>query len=150
DPGPGRPTYSARRVLFQFQQQLQRVDLRLANDIDLEEPLAQAILDVGYGLEQPQLLARPRGLAAERGLAAAAELVLFERLQDVARPRDHRLRQAGQPRHLDSIASIGPPGQDLVHEDDVVLPFARDDVRVHRARYRVGQVGQLVIVRREH
>ena len=67
--------------------------------------------------------------------------------QDVARAGDHRRRQPGEPRHLDAVAAIGAAGQNLVQEDDLVLPLARRHVRVDDAGQRVGQIGQLVIVR---
>ena len=57
--------------------------------------------------------------------------------------------QPGQPRHLDAVAAVRPPRHDLAQEDDVVLPLAGRDVRVDDARQRVGQVGQLVVVRGE-
>ena len=58
-------------------------------------------------------------------------------------------RQAGEPRDLDAVAAIGATRHDLAQEHDVVLPLAHDDVEVGDARQRVGEIGQLVVVRGE-
>ena len=55
----------------------------------------------------------------------------------------------GEPRDLDAVAAIGAARHDLAQEDDVVLPLADDDVEVGDAGQRVGEVGELVVVRRE-
>ena len=58
-------------------------------------------------------------------------------------------RQSGQSRHLDAVAAIRAATDDLPQEDDLVLPLARGDVRIDDARERVGQVGELVVMRGE-
>ena len=67
----------------------------------------------------------------------------------LARAFDHRGRQPGETGHLDSVAAVGAPRDDLAKEHDLVVPLARGDVVVHDARHRIGQIGQLVIVRGE-
>ena len=103
----------------------------------------------GRRLEQPELLLRLRRRAADRRPAAARQLVALERGENLAGALDDRPRQAREARHLDAVAAIGSPGHDLAQEDDVVLPLARRDVEVDDARRRVGQIGQLVVVRGE-
>ena len=60
-----------------------------------------------------------------------------------------RRGRPGEPRHLDAVAAIGAARHDLPQEDDVVVPLARRHVEVHDARQRIGEVGELVVVRRE-
>ena len=70
-------------------------------------------------------------------------------VENLARAFDDRRGQAGQARHLDAVAPIRAAGHDLPEKDDVVLPLARGDVIVDDARRGVGEIGQLVVVRRE-
>src|SRR5262245_60926663 len=69
-----------------------------------------------------------RRRASQRRLAAARQLILLERSENVARARNHRRRQPREPRHLDAVAAIRSAGENLVQEDDVVLPLPRRDV----------------------
>ena len=100
-------------------------------------------------MKQSELPLRFGGRAADGWAPAASELVVLERVENGARARNHRRGHAGEPRHLNAVAAIGSARHDLVQEDDLVLPLARRDVRVYDARQRVGQIGELVIVRRE-
>ena len=74
---------------------------------------------------------------------------MLQAVQDFTSSRHHRRREAGEPRHLDPVAAIRAPGNDLAQEDDVVLPLPRGDVGVDDPRERVGEVGQLVVMRCE-
>ena len=65
---------------------------------------------------------------------------MLERIENGARARNHRRRHAGQPRHLNTVAAIGPARYDLVKKHDAVLPFARGDMRVGHTRQRVRQI----------
>ena len=68
----------------------------------------------------------------------------------ISRARDDDVgRQAGQPRHLDAVAAVRSARDDLAQEHDVVFPLADDDVEVGHRGQRVGEIGQLVVVRRE-
>ena len=57
--------------------------------------------------EQAQLLRRRPGRGCQGRAPAARQLVTLQPAQDLARPLDHRRRQAGQPRHLDAVAAVG-------------------------------------------
>jgi hypothetical protein len=50
---------------------------------------------------------------------------------------------------VDAVALVRRAVDDLVQEDDVVLPFLDGHVQVLDAAQRTGQIGQLVIVRGE-
>ena len=58
-------------------------------------------------------------------------------------------RDAGEARNVDAVAAIGAAFDDAVEEDDLVFPFADGDVEVADAFEALGQVGELVIMRRE-
>src|SRR5260370_1037486 len=53
---------------------------------------------------------------------------------------------AGQAGHVDAIALVGAAGGDLVQEDNVVLPFADQDIIVAQAGKGFGQLGQFVVM----
>ena len=63
--------------------------------------------------------------------------------------RDDGIGQAGQARDLDAVAPVGAARPHLVQEDDLVVPLAYGDVEVSDGRQPIGQLGQLVEVRRE-
>ncbi len=87
--------------------------------------------------------------SGHRGSSAARQLVLLQAGQNLAGAFDDVRRQPGEARHLDAVAAIGSPRQDLPQEHDVVVVLARRDVKVDHTRDRIGQVGELVIVRGE-
>ena len=118
-------------------------------DVDLAQPFTQSF--VGRHLEQPELLLRAfaRGRAGDRRASASCQFVLFEAGEDLARAADHAGREAGESRHLDAVAAVRSPRHHLAQEDDLILPFAHQQMRIGDSRQRVGQVGELVVVRGE-
>ena len=76
-------------------------------------------------------------------------LDLAEQLEHFLRARDRLARQAGEPRDVDAVAAVGASGHDAVEEHDLVVPFAHRDMQVGHRRQRVGELGELVVVRRE-
>ena len=152
-----RARHASSASCLQLRQQLERLPRR---GVDPTSSVAQprAAISCSRGSaarlaaagEQRRAAATPAVAdARQRRPAAARQLVALEAGQDLLGAGDHRGRQAGQPRHLDAVAAVGAAGDDLAQEDDVVLPLARGDVRVDDARQRVGQVGELVVVRGE-
>jgi hypothetical protein len=102
------------------------------------------------GLKQAELLRRSRRWRArQRRPAAARQLVMLEAGKDVPRAIDHLTGKAREPRDLNAVAAIRAARHDLPQEDDVVLPLARRDMSVDDAGERIGEVGELVIVRGE-
>ena len=91
---------------------------------------------------------RPRlALDGDLGPAVAVQVLGFELGQDLLGPLVHGPRHAGQPGDVNAVALVGRAGHDLVQEHDVVLPLLHGHVQVPHARQRLGQVGQLVVVR---
>ena len=76
-------------------------------------------------------------LAPPRGLEVA---------QDVARPLEQLARHAGQARDVDAVGAVGSALDDLVEEDDLILPFANGHVEISDSVKRLGQIRQFVIV----
>ena len=73
----------------------------------------------------------------------------FQLGQHFAGPLQHLAGHAGQPGDVDAVALVGAAGGDLVQEDDLVLPLADQHVVVAQAGQRLGELGQLVVVRGE-
>src|SRR5262245_46667949 len=100
-------------------------------------------------LEQPELLLSRGRRAAQAGTSAARQLVPLERLENLGCTANDRRRHAGEPRDLDAVTSVRSARHDLVQKNDVVLELARRDVAVGDRRQRIGEVCQLVVMRRE-
>ena len=47
---------------------------------------------------------------------------------------------------MDAVGFVGGAGEDLVEEDDLLVPLADGDVAVHDGFAGVGEVGELVVV----
>ena len=92
-----------------------------------------------------------RGAASSDSCARRARACrsALELRHDLARTRDHLLRQAGEPRDVDAVALVRAAGDDAAEEHDLVLVLAHRDRDVAHARARVGERDELVIVRRE-
>ena len=69
--------------------------------------------------------------------------------QDLLRSIENFLWQTGQPRHLDAVTLVCAAGNDLAQENDLLVPFPDRDVEIADAFAFLGELGQLVIVRRE-
>mgnify|MGYP003694345619 CR=1 FL=1 len=77
------------------------------------------------------------------------KLVALQPVEDLAGANDDGRREAGEPGDLDAVAAIGAARYDLPQEDDVVLPFADDDMEVGHRRERICEIGELVVMRGE-
>ena len=69
--------------------------------------------------------------------------------QDLAGALDHAHRQRGQARDFDAVAAVGGAGLDAAQEQDLVAGFLHRNVQIADAVELSGELGQLVIVRRE-
>src|SRR5262245_52380964 len=74
---------------------------------------------------------------------------MLQAVENLARARHDSVWQPGEARDLDAVAAVGAAGDDLAQKHDLLFPFPRDHVKVRDARQRVGEIGQLVIVRGE-
>src|SRR5690606_8946510 len=60
---------------------------------------------------------------------------------------DNGFWQTRQPGDLNAVALVRSAGEDLVKEDDFLIPFPNSDVVVGDGCLGVGEIGELVIVR---
>lgn len=84
------------------------------------------------------------------GVEGDGRVVGFELFQDLFGPVDDRLRDAGEAGDLDSVAAVGGAGDHLADEDDFVVPFFDRHREVAEAGEGFVQLGQFVIMSREH
>ena len=75
-------------------------------------------------------------LLAILGAAVFVQVFGFQLGQDLLGPLVDLRRHAGQPGHVDAVALVGRPVDDLVQEDDVVLPLLDRHVQVLDAGQR--------------
>src|SRR5439155_152218 len=54
---------------------------------------------------------------------------------------------AGQAGDVNAVALVGRAGDDFMEEHNLVFPFLDRDIEIAHARQRLGQIGQLVVVR---
>ena len=73
-------------------------------------------------------------------------MLCFEPGEDFFGAVVHAAGDAGELGDVDAVALVGGAGDDLMEEDDLVLPFFDGDVVVGDAGELVGQVGELVVV----
>jgi hypothetical protein len=85
----------------------------------------------------------------ESPIRAAILEVAAEASKDVAGPVNDDGRDAGELRHLNSVALVGGAGNDFAQKDDLVVPLFHRDVEVRDARLRLRQIGDLMVVRGE-
>ncbi len=85
-------------------------------------------------------------LFRHRGLGEKSGLTLLQLHQDFPCPLDDLLGQSRQLRHLDAIAPVGSSRDQLMEEEDLILPFLDGDVEILHAGPGAGQVRQFVIV----
>src|SRR5205085_10479927 len=83
------------------------------------------------------------------GLLARILAPAFVPLQEFLGAADDRARQARELGGVDAVALLGDAGRDAVEEDEVASLLRDLDVEVAQARERLGQLGQLVVVRGE-
>ena len=110
----------------------ERLDRRHRVDVERRELLDDGMRRRG---EQPELIRRRRAASRpasrlRRFAASRADAPLRARASIVARPRDHRLRQAGQPTDLDAVRPIGAARLQPVQEQDLIADLAHGDVIV--------------------
>src|SRR5207247_10349082 len=77
------------------------------------------------------------------------ELRLFEVRKDLPGSLGHGPGQAGQLRDVDSVAAVGPAGNDLAEEYDAPLQLLDGHRRVGHAGADERDLRQLVVVSRE-
>src|SRR5579884_3982590 len=99
--------------------------------------------------EKAELIRRRCGGRARRSrrvrspCRSSRKLFAFEEMEDLARPREHRGRQAREPANLDAVRAIGAARLEAMQEEDLVADFANRDVVVPERGELVGQLRQL-------
>ena len=83
------------------------------------------------------------------GQAVAAEFVLLDVREDLLGAVDHRRGDARQASDVEAVGAVGRTALDPVQEGDGVARLANRHAQVEHRRVLDGQLGQLVIVRRE-
>ena len=73
----------------------------------------------------------------------------FELLEDFLGAVDDVFGEAGEAGDLDAVALFGGAGEDLVEEDDLMVPLLHGDVVVLHGAAALGEGGDLVVVRGE-
>src|SRR5437870_1130516 len=69
--------------------------------------------------------------------------------QNFLRAIENFLWQTGEAGNLDAVTLIGAARDDLAQKDDLIVPFAHGDVEIADATALLGELGQLVVMRRE-
>src|SRR5450432_838122 len=92
-----------------------------------------------------------RGCAFEETELRAGVLVTsaLELVEERSCAREHGLGQTREPRACDAVALRSGAMLELVQEDDVASVLARGDAPVFATSARHGELGELVVVRRE-
>lgn len=67
--------------------------------------------------------------------------VEFEVGEDGFGALDDDFREAGEAGDLDAVAFVGGSGEDLVEEDDFLVPFPNGDVVVGDGAFGIGEIG---------
>lgn len=80
------------------------------------------------------------------GDALEVEFGFFEDAEDGFGAFDDGAGHAGEAGDLDAVAFVGATGEDLVEEDDAVLPFTDGDIEVAEAGEPGGEFGEFVVV----
>ena len=101
----------------------ERLERRGAVDIDRGEPRERP------ATAAPRSAAARAAASSEPSVRAALELA-----HDLARARDHRARQAGEPRDVDAVALVRAARHDAAQEHDLALVLAHRDRHVAHAR----------------
>lgn len=70
----------------------------------------------------------------------------FELVEDFFGSRDDVFGEAGESRDLDTVAFFGGAGEDLVEEDDLLVPLLHGDVVVLHGAAALREGGDLVVV----
>ena len=77
---------------------------------------------------------------------APAKVLLLQGVQDFLRALDRLLGQPRQARHLDAVAAVGPAGNDLAQEHDVVALLLHCDPQVPHSRQGLRQFVEVMVV----
>src|SRR3990172_4433984 len=97
-------------------------------------------------LEEIELPVPPRD---EPCLTRLGQLVPLEGGEDLLRPADHLVGEAGETGDLDPVTLVGGTGHDLSQEYDLVAPFLDRDVVVPYPFEGHAQFGEFVVMGRE-
>ena len=74
----------------------------------------------------------------------------LEQLEHLPRPRHDRVGQSRQAADVNAVRAIRAAGLEPVQEDDLVPYFSHGDIEVAHVLELLGELGQLVVVRREN
>src|SRR6266511_581572 len=135
------PALLPRRELIQGVERRQRVDVEAVE------------------LEQQGIGARGSGLAEQRELSCiewCGSRLLgdvmpgFEQLEHLPGARDDRSRQSREPPHVNSVGAVGATWLEPVQEHDFLADLTHRDVEVADVLELLGELRQLVIMRRKN